>query len=52
MISLAVFGMCNWAYQWFDEQGRLSADEIAETYWRLLLNGIELQPRFLSRRPR
>jgi AcrR family transcriptional regulator len=45
MISLAVFGMCNWAYQWFDEQGRLSADEIAETYWRLLLNGIELQPR-------
>jgi TetR/AcrR family transcriptional regulator, cholesterol catabolism regulator len=45
MISLAVFGMCNWAYQWFDEHGRMSADEIAETYWRLLLHGIELQPR-------
>jgi hypothetical protein len=33
--------MCNWAYQWFDVRGRYTADEIAETYWRLLLNGIQ-----------
>jgi AcrR family transcriptional regulator len=40
MISLALFGMCNWAYQWFDSGGRLAAEEVAETYWRLILNGI------------
>ena len=42
LVSLAIFGMCNWAYQWFDEHGRLSADEVAESYWHLVLNGILL----------
>ena len=41
LVTLALFGMCNWAYQWFDVRGRYTADEIAETYWRLLLNGIQ-----------
>jgi TetR/AcrR family transcriptional regulator, cholesterol catabolism regulator len=41
LITLALFGMCNWAYQWFDTHGRYTADEIAETYWRLLRNGIQ-----------
>jgi TetR/AcrR family transcriptional regulator, cholesterol catabolism regulator len=41
LVTLAVFGMCNWAYQWFDVNGRYTADEIAETYWRLLLKGIQ-----------
>jgi AcrR family transcriptional regulator len=41
LITLAVFGMCNWAYQWFDEHGRYKAEEIAETYWRLLVKGIQ-----------
>jgi AcrR family transcriptional regulator len=41
LIALAVFGMCNWAYQWFDEGGRYTAQEIAETYWRLLVKGIQ-----------
>jgi len=36
-----LFGMCNWAYQWFDRHGRYTADEIAETYWRLLRHGIQ-----------
>jgi len=40
MISLAIFGMCDWAYQGFDEHGRLSADEVEETYWRLVQSGI------------
>jgi TetR/AcrR family transcriptional regulator, cholesterol catabolism regulator len=46
LVTLALFGMCNWAYQWFDVRGRYTADEIAETYWRLLLAGIApgLQP--------
>ncbi len=41
LITLALFGMCNWAYQWFDRHGRYTADEIAETYWRLVRNGIQ-----------
>ncbi|MGD0602192.1 MAG: TetR/AcrR family transcriptional regulator [Streptosporangiaceae bacterium] len=41
LITLALFGMCNWAYQWFDRHGRYTADEIAETYWRLLRHGIQ-----------
>jgi TetR/AcrR family transcriptional regulator, cholesterol catabolism regulator len=41
LVTLALFGMCNWSYQWFDVQGRYTADEIAETYWRLLLTGIQ-----------
>ena len=41
LITLALFGMCNWAYQWFDVHGRYTADEIAETYWRLLRDGIQ-----------
>src|ERR1700733_13801541 len=45
MISLAIFGMCNWAYQWFDPSGHYTADEIAEIYWHLLLKGIEADPR-------
>lgn len=41
LTSLALFGMCNWAYQWFNAQGHHTADEIAETFWRLLLKGIQ-----------
>jgi len=45
MITLALFGMCNWAYQWFDESVRYTADEVAETFWQLLLNGINPAPK-------
>jgi AcrR family transcriptional regulator len=45
LITLALFGMCNWAYQWFDAHGRYTANEIAETYWRLLLTGIQPESR-------
>ena len=41
LVTLALFGLCNWAYQWFDVRGRYTAEEIAETYWRLLLKGIQ-----------
>src|ERR1700689_2150070 len=32
LAALAMFGMCNWAYQWVNESGRYTCDEIAETY--------------------
>jgi TetR/AcrR family transcriptional regulator, cholesterol catabolism regulator len=40
VITLAIFGMCNWGYQWFDPNGRLSASEIAEKYADLVISGL------------
>ncbi|MDX8366128.1 TetR/AcrR family transcriptional regulator [Cytobacillus sp. IB215665] len=34
-----IFGSCNWAYQWYDANGHLSKEEIAEMMSSLLLNG-------------
>lgn len=38
--SFALFGMCNWAYQWFSTDGALSASAIADLYADLLLHGL------------
>jgi AcrR family transcriptional regulator len=40
LATLAVFGVCNWAYQWYREGGALRAREIAYVFWDLLLNGL------------
>jgi AcrR family transcriptional regulator len=40
MTALAVFGMCNWAYQWFRPNGSLSTQEIARMFWDLVLEGL------------
>jgi AcrR family transcriptional regulator len=32
-------GMCNWLYVWYDPNGPLSAEQIAEYYASILLNG-------------
>lgn len=40
ILNLAIFGMCNWTLYWIDENGRLSAEEIAEIFCRTLLDGI------------
>ncbi|MCL6547644.1 MAG: TetR/AcrR family transcriptional regulator [Alicyclobacillus sp.] len=37
----AIFGMCNWVYQWFRESGELSIHQIAEEFVRIILQGIE-----------
>lgn len=36
VVTLAIFGMCNWGYQWFDPDGPLSAAEIADDYADLI----------------
>lgn len=38
--SFALFGMCNWAYQWFSTDGALSASAIADLYADLFLHGL------------
>lgn len=40
LATLAVFGVCNWAYQWFDASGELRSREVAYQFWDMLLRGI------------
>lgn len=37
-------GMCNWLYVWYDPKGALSAEEIANYYATLALNGCNAAP--------
>jgi len=38
--AMALFGMCNWAYQWFRPNGRFTTEEVARYFHSLLLHGI------------
>ena len=40
LVRLALTGMTNWAYTWFDPDGPLSATDIAESFSALLFDGI------------
>lgn len=40
MTALAVLGITNWTYQWFNSNGELAADELAELYSSIVLDGI------------
>lgn len=40
LATLALFGMCNWAYQWYRPDGPLSSRELAEVFFDLLFNGL------------
>lgn len=40
LTALAVFGMCNWAYQWYRPDGPLSSQEIAAAFFDLLFGGL------------
>jgi AcrR family transcriptional regulator len=40
VVALMIFGMCNWSWTWFDTEGRLGAEVIAEIFTRTLLHGI------------
>ncbi len=37
--TLALLGMCNWAYTWLDRDGRLSVDTLSNQFARLFLDG-------------
>jgi hypothetical protein len=39
LTALALFGMVNWAYQWFRTDGPLGSREIAYFFWDVFLNG-------------
>jgi AcrR family transcriptional regulator len=44
LATLALFGVCNWAYQWYSAEGPLRSREVAYVFWDLLLNGMRSAP--------
>jgi TetR/AcrR family transcriptional regulator, cholesterol catabolism regulator len=40
LTTLSIFGMCNWAYQWFQASGSLRPREIAYLMWDIVERGI------------
>lgn len=40
VISFGILGMCAWAVQWFNPDGSLSIDEVAEQFCLLILDGL------------
>lgn len=54
LVTLALFGMCNWAYQWYQPNGPLTPRQIAEQFGGYLLEGISANrgsPKERLRRP-
>lgn len=43
LAALAVFGMCNWTYQWYRQGAALQPREIATCFWDLILDGFARQ---------
>ena len=40
LTALAIFGMCNWAYQWYESDGELASSEIADLFFDLIFAGL------------
>jgi AcrR family transcriptional regulator len=40
LASLAALSLMNWTYQWFDRSGRLTATDVADRFYAILLDGI------------
>ena len=40
LTALAFFGMCDWAYQWYNPEGRWRPREIALHLWEIFMHGI------------
>jgi hypothetical protein len=45
MCTLALAGMCNWAYHWYVPDQPLSGRQVAFTFWELLVRGLQSGPR-------
>jgi AcrR family transcriptional regulator len=43
LTALALFGMCNWSYQWYQTGGARTSQEVAEYFWDLLMNGLRAE---------
>ena len=44
LVTLALFGMSNWSYQWFTSGGPMTARQIALQFWDYFMRGIGTEP--------
>jgi AcrR family transcriptional regulator len=44
LTALAIFGMCNWAYQWYDPEGPFGSKRIADFFFDLIFEGLAPRP--------
>lgn len=51
LAAFEIFGMCNWAYQWFRPGGSMSAQSVAERFWDYAARGL-LAEQSAARKPR
>ena len=51
LAAFEIFGMCNWAYQWFRPGGPMDAKTVAERFWDNAARGL-LAENSSARRPR
>ena len=40
LATLGIFGMCNWAYTWYQAEGSKRPREVAHELWSLAVNGL------------
>lgn len=40
IVTLQIFGMCNWTWTWYRPEGAWSAEDIADTFVRVTLGGL------------
>lgn len=40
IISMAIFGMINWIYKWYQKRGQYTIQEIADIYGDIILHSI------------
>lgn len=43
MVTFGILGITNWSYYWFNPDGEISEEQLAEIYVDLILNGIKNQ---------
>jgi AcrR family transcriptional regulator len=43
MVTFGILGITNWSYYWFNPDGEISEEKLAEIYVDLILNGIKNQ---------
>jgi AcrR family transcriptional regulator len=41
-VTMAILGIVNWSYQWFQPDGRLPSNELARQFHRIIMSGIVL----------
>lgn len=43
LMALSIYGMCIWAYNWFDPSRTHSAEDMGESFANLVIKGLELR---------